>query len=505
MTPTRRETLSLILGGAAAAGLAPSAYGRAAETDPVFAAYQANRNGNPYALGVRDAPAEGFDGEAALVHGRAPGGLAGVLYRNGPARFTRDDWRYRHWFDGDGMVHAWRLADGRLTHRGRFVETRKWTREEAAGRFLLPAFGSTPPNDAGLGGPDDMNTANTSVMMAGDDLLALWEGGSPWRLDPDTLASRGARDFGGGLAGLPFSAHPKRDSDGRIWNFGQDAAGERLILWRLAPDGALEDAQLVSDVPGGMIHDFAITEHSLVFLVGGFWFDRFRLPFVDSFAADARRPMRAIAFDKSDYSRRRDWDLPGGFLFHTGGAWERSDGEIHLDCALSPEADFVHDGARAIMRGERQPATQQDSRLTRLTLKADGRHERHVFGGVFAEFPQTDPRRSGLARRFTWHVGWGLGDDQGPNRLVRRDLENGSADMFAYAPGITVEEPLFVPAHPGAAEGEGWLVATALNLSEAATELHVFDALDLAAGPAAIWRTPYAVPLGFHGTWRGLS
>lgn len=504
MSTTRRETLGLILAGAGAAAFAPSAFGHMAQADPVFAAYQANRSSNPYAMGVCDAPAAGFNGEPVLVHGSAPAGLSGVLYRNGPGRFTRDDWRYRHWFDGDGMIQAWRLADGQLSHRGRFVETQKWQREESAGRFMAPAFGSMPPNDTGISGPHDMNTANTSVLMAGDDLLALWEGGSPWALDPETLATRSVRNFGGDLAGLPFSAHPKRDSDGRIWNFGQDAAGERLILWRLAPDGSLEDARLVDDVPGGMIHDFAITEHSLVFLVGGFWFERFRLPILDSFTADASRPMRVIAFDKSDYSRRRDWELPGGFLFHTGGAWERADGEIHLDCALSPDAAFAHDGARAIMRGERQPATERDSRLTRITLKDGGQYERHVFEGVFAEFPQTDPRRSGQERQFTWHVGWGLGDDQGPNRLVRRDLESGSADMFAYTPGTVIEEPLFIPAHDRAAEGEGWLVATALNLVEAASEFHVFDAMNLADGPVAIWRTPYAVPLGFHGTWRGL-
>ena len=51
------------------------------------------------------------------IEGSLPEGLAGQLYRNGPARRERGDHRHRHWFDGDGMIHRYEVAGGRISHR----------------------------------------------------------------------------------------------------------------------------------------------------------------------------------------------------------------------------------------------------------------------------------------------------------------------------------------------------------------------------------------------------
>ena len=58
---------------------------------------------------------------------------------------------------------------------------------------------------------------------------------------------------------------------------------------------------------------------------------------------------------------------------------------------------------------------------------------------------------------------------------------------------------MFTPRPGGTAEGDGWLVATSLNLKARATELHVFDARRLADGPVASWRADVPLPVGFHG------
>ena len=130
--------------------------------------------------------------------GRLPAGLEGTLYRNGPARMRRGPTAYTHWFDGDGMVQAYALAPGGLVHRAAMVRTARYVEEERAGRYLHGGFGTSFPDAAPLATPDDLNVANISVLpLAGDDgaleLLALWEGGSPYRIDPKTLATRGRK------------------------------------------------------------------------------------------------------------------------------------------------------------------------------------------------------------------------------------------------------------------------------------------------------------------------
>ena len=57
-------------------------------------------------------------------------------------------------------------------------------------------------------------------------------------------------------------------------------------------------------------------------------------------------------------------------------------------------------------------------------------------------------------------------------------------------------------ARPGSsAEGDGWLLATSLNLDAGATELHAFHARHIGRGPVASWRADVALPLTFHGTF----
>ena len=55
----------------------------------------------------------------------------------------------------------------------------------------------------------------------------------------------------------------------------------------------------------------------------------------------------------------------------------------------------------------------------------------------------------------------------------------------------------------GGGEGDAWLVAPSINLAEAATELHVFDAARVADGPVCTWRAGLILPAGFHGCWAG--
>src|SRR5437588_3027220 len=103
------------------------------------------------------------------VAGRLPAELDGTLYRIGPARMDVYGERYRHWFDGDGMVHAVRFSGGRVEYRNRFVATDKKREEDAAGRRLYGGFGTGP-----AGGPIarlrhvlPKSAANTNIVLHG--------------------------------------------------------------------------------------------------------------------------------------------------------------------------------------------------------------------------------------------------------------------------------------------------------------------------------------------------
>jgi len=478
MSLSRRQLLSGFAAATALAAAAPAAF--ASDTAA-------------WSPGVENAPAEGF-AEAAmrLIHGRAPRGLAGEHYRNGPGWFRYADSATGHWFDGDGFVQRFAIADGQARHSGKFVDTPKRRLEQSQQRILVPGFGTRGDPRTAIENPDSINAANTSVMIVGDELWALWEGGSPTRMNPRTLDTLGIRPLRADLAHMPFLAHPKVEPNGRIWNLG--IYGDCCIVWRLAPTGAVEDAQIIQLPSRSYVHDWAVSERHLIIPLQPWIHDRMTAPMVDGFTWHGDQPFRVLVLDKSDYTNRRVYELPPMFFFHTGDAWEDSDGAIRFDMCVTPNADFVTHQARSMITADADQTPSAE--LVLAVLHRDGRAELQR-SGVRGEFPQTDRRRQGQARDLVV-----CANDREVSTLELMNWRTGDAQRFNFGADQMVQEHLFV-AKPGrSAERDAWLVGATLNARERATELHVFDAANIADGPVATWRSPYRAPLGFHSTWK---
>src|SRR5690606_19154699 len=57
------------------------------------------------------------------VEGPPPDALRGTMYGTGPGLFRLFEHRYRHWFDGDGLISAVRFEDGKALGASRLLET----------------------------------------------------------------------------------------------------------------------------------------------------------------------------------------------------------------------------------------------------------------------------------------------------------------------------------------------------------------------------------------------
>ncbi|MBK5919920.1 hypothetical protein CCR80_02565 [Rhodothalassium salexigens] len=497
-TPSRRTVLHLLAGTAAGLWLsAPARQG-------ALAAAAALEGGTPrWHLGFRNAPVGGV-GPVPLrrIHGRAPEALAGTLIRNGPGQFTRGDQTIGHWFDGDGLVRAFRIAGDEARLTARFVDTHKRRVDTAAGGFVSPGFGTAGAPDTAIAHADDANAANTAVLDRGDALWALWEAGSPTALDPETLATRGTVTLRDDLRHMPFSAHPKIDPRGWIWNFGLGLGSTRAFVWALDPAGRVAKAAPIPWPRAAYIHDFAVTEHKLIFPLHPWILSGGHPPLVDRLAWQPERGVTVLVVDKDNFADRRLFHLPAAFFFHTGDAWEDAGGGLHFDVCFADRPTMDGEIGGQLVRGV---AVRQDlPRLCLVSLHPDGRAEVRQ-SDVVAEFPRTDARRQGQPRSSVWSVGHDAGDPApavGFNTVQRTDWSTGTTDGFRFGADHLVEEHIFVPAPGGGAETEGWLVGTSLNLAAQATELHVFDAAGLERGPLVTWRAPVALPLSFHGIWR---
>lgn len=431
------------------------------------------------------------------IHGKAPKGLSGTLYRNGPARFRRGNSAASHWFDGDGLVRAFRIRDGQASLAGRFVDTFKRRQDEAFGAMVGAGFASNAAKGATVRSADDSNAANTALLAVGGELLALWEQGSPYAMDPATLATKGPKTYRPDLAHMPFLAHPRVEPDGRVWNLG--VGGKAALVWTLKADGSLDRAQMIPLPRASYIHDFTATARHLVIVLQPWIQDRKVMPFVDSMSWRPELGTQVLVVDKDDLSKRRLYDLPPFFVFHLGDAWEEADGEIRFDACIEQDAEFAAHGGRELvaLRMPRMPTT----RLAMISLGADGRGRMEPTD-IRAEFPKSDPRFAGQARRHTVINSVGGGPDKPFLQGVGvTDWRTGKADLFDFGPDHCAEEMLFVPRPGASGELDGWLVGTSLNLKARATELHVFDAAHVSDGPVCAWRADVPLPVGFHGCW----
>lgn len=456
---------------------------------------------NPLLIGFANIE-HNFAKQQLEIEGKLPAALKGHFYRNGPAKHERGDVRYQHLFEGDGMLQKFHLDGEQISHQGRFVETPKFNQEQKAQKFLFSGPDTKLANALPAHNADEVNTANTNIIAVGADLWALWEAGSATRIDPDNLDYQGQVNLGQGshygnsLKGLPFSAHPKVDPSGDIWNFGLNPSGH-LVLYHLSASGKVKNVKLINaKYRGGMLHDFLITDKSLLLILPSLVSNRASgAGMFSSIEFASQQPMRVLVVNKSDLSLRQEFELAPGFSFHFGNAWEESNGTIHFDASLYPNIDRLFKHARA-MQGD---TSKRDvhARTAFYTLYKSGQVKQQLLDDI-SEFPRVSNHKVGLRNDYLYRLSSNVGS-LWHNQVSALNTHTGKEDKYAYGQEFLVEE--HVPVNPNNKEGEGYLMGTALHVPSKRTCLNIFELDNISAGPICRAWLNHHLPLGFHGNF----
>jgi all-trans-8'-apo-beta-carotenal 15,15'-oxygenase len=440
------------------------------------------------------------------VEGRLPEGLIGTLYRNGPGKNEVGGKPYAHLFDGDGLLSQFVFDGRRVRYRNRFVRTTHYLAERAADRPVMRNYGQERP-----GGPltnafrMPANVANTSVQYHADRLLALYEGGRPWELDPDTLETLGEYDYDGQLKGsYTYSAHPTWDPETReLYNFGiQYGPRTKLRTYRVDTGGRLHHLHAIPLPFPTLNHDCALTRRYMVFVIDPVVL---RVP---GFLLGLRSLDRSVRFDRSratqvilaprDGGKPRIAECEPFFHYHINNAFD--DGEdVVLDLVRYPDYDNVHDGLRDFRRAGFDEIS---TVLGRMRVTPRDAVEIEDLWPHGCEFPQHDWRRTSHRHRYGYMAGNADSTRQTPfDTLMKFDHEQGTMKLHPLGAGQVAGEPIFVPRSPDAAEDDGWLLSLVYSALEHRSRLLVLDARDVESEPLATVHLRHHVPLGFHGTF----
>ncbi|WP_062344553.1 carotenoid oxygenase family protein [Herbidospora yilanensis] len=458
---------------------------------------------NPYLLGVYAPVQEELTADQLEVVGEIPRDLNGVYLRNGPnARFPMRG-RY-HWFDGDGMVHAVHFENGVARYRNRWVRTRAFEAESAAGRALWTGVMENPTanpfgNTRGLNLKD---SANTDIVFHQGRLLTTWYlCGSPYTMDPLSLETLGAQTFLDTLTG-DVMAHPKVDErTGELFWFDYGPKPPFLRYGVVGPQGTVE--HLVDlDLPGARLpHDMAITENHTILM---------DLPLFQDLDA-ARRGRYKLTFDRSLPSRfgviprrgRADqirwFEAKPCYIYHVVNAWEEG-GEIVMDvCRVARPAPSGGGSVLARMISY----LKLDARMYRyrFDLTTGTTSEEYVDGDHNTEFPSIDLRLTGRKSRYAYNVSVKQAPTNLFDGLVKYDNLTGAKQTYHYGEHRYGSEAPFAPRDNSSGEDDGYLVTFVTDDRDDRSEVQILDASDITKGPVARVLLPQRVPLGFHATW----
>jgi carotenoid cleavage dioxygenase-like enzyme len=435
------------------------------------------------------------DAPSLEIDGELPRDLNGTFYRNGPNPAFEPLGRY-HWFDGDGMIHAIRLEDGRASYRNRWVKSAGLGEERAAGHATFPGLLDMRPTEV----PRIKNTGNTNIVWHAGKLLALMEAALPTRMAACTLETLGEWDFDGKL-GTAMTAHPKMDPEtGEMLFFGYSPFPPYLTYHVADRAGALVRSEPIDVAWPSMIHDFAVTRDHVVFIL---------CPLVFSFenveqrgglfSWEPERGTRLGVMPRSGSSTDVRWfETEASYVFHPLNAYDE-DGRVVVDVARYDRLDFMSpDAARAAeWEGDRS------ARMHRWTIDLAGGVKSTPLDDLSCEFPRADERRLGRKHRYGYAaVQPGKTTGLPAWSAVRRyDLERGRFDTHDFGPGSGAGEPLFVPRPGGTAEDDGYVIVLVYDAIQNASDFWVLDARDVAGQPIAKVKLPHRVPYGFHGNW----
>ncbi|MDG2307101.1 MAG: carotenoid oxygenase family protein [Candidatus Binatia bacterium] len=435
------------------------------------------------------------DAELEVV-GELPAGLQGMFVRNGPNPQFAPEGAY-HPFDGDGMIHALYVEDGKARYRNRWIESAGLLAERKRGhacfgsvsQFKLPA--QDVMDEVGM----MKNNGNTHTVRHAGKYLALMEAAPPTELSRE-LGTVGEYDFAGKLKG-PMTAHPKIDSKtGEMFFFGYSPFPPYLRYHVADASGALVHSVEI-DLPAPvMIHDFALTENYVVFFDAPGIFD------LDSMMKgepgvrwEPERGTRIGILPRRGGNDDIRWvEIDNCFPVHFWNAWDDGDKvEIYGPSFEKMPGGLQFDNPSQI---EEPKPWHWSVDLTEKTASGEQTDDRS------GEFPRINDDRAGRRHRYQYNAlarTWEFEFDF--HGVIKYDMESGTSEEYVHGENAVSGEHVFAADPAGQNEDDGWLLSVVTDRLTKRSEFRVLDARDVAAGPIARVKVPRRVPLGFHANW----
>ncbi|XP_062501762.1 beta,beta-carotene 15,15'-dioxygenase-like [Corticium candelabrum] len=443
---------------------------------------------------------------SATVSGSIPSWLRGTLMRNGPAIFSVGPTSYRHWFDGQSMLHSFNIEDKNVTYTARFLQSDIHKTAQEAGRVTSPEFGTPLPPDPchnifrrffSRFTAVKNDNANVNVVRVNDRWLALGEVPLLWHFDPETLepVKRYSTGRAANLRMAHNTAHPHDAGDGEIYNIGTSVGSRpmyNLLRSRLVDavgsvDGPTLQSDVLCSIPAGLspsyYHSFARTENFVVFA---------EMPIKYSLLAAATMHIRGSSFADCltwcedtptqfhviDLRTNREltatYHTDPFFTFHHVNAYEDVEhNQIIVDAICLPDTQLISDLYLYHLRSEDDRKDSepffQDPDFRRFFIPLDECGNEKTINvayeslGCGGELPTINEKYNRKKYRYAYGLTRSTKERNPFDGLMKHDVDTKEWKEWLPGEGLYVSEPVFVASPDEASEDDGIILSAVIS------------------------------------------
>jgi carotenoid cleavage dioxygenase len=268
----------------------------------------------------------------------------------------------------------------------------------------------------------------------------------------------------------------------------------------ITAEGNVRKTEFIPMPHMSLMHTFFLTENYVVFPVIPIDSDLSRAMAGGPMTAWVNdRPTKIAIMPREGNADDVRWfEYEPRHMFHELNVWEEN-GKIIADVAAANGTAIFPDqtGAKRTHAETRQTLRRWtiDPNANSGWLKEETLNERDI------QFPRPDDRfMSRKTRQSFANINLKSGDGrvEGMDAVLRFDTVTGKEDIWHFGAGAAAGELVFAPRMGGTDEADGYAITLVHLANSPTSELAIFAANDIAAGPIARAIIPFRVPSGFH-------
>ncbi|XP_061924560.1 carotenoid-cleaving dioxygenase, mitochondrial-like [Entelurus aequoreus] len=223
------------------------------------------------------------------ISGKFPEWINGSFLRNGPGKFEIGNQKFNHWFDGMALLHQFKISEGQVTYKSRFLSSESYQANNENNRITVSEFGTVTVPDpcknvfqrflSKFELPKPTDNANVSFVTYKGDYYVSTETNLMHKVDPETLETTKKVNWSDFIAVNGATAHPHTEPDGTTYNMGNSysSKGSYYNIIEVPPTKnnskeTLEGVKVLCSIPSvdktkpSYYHSFAMSQNYVVFI-----------------------------------------------------------------------------------------------------------------------------------------------------------------------------------------------------------------------------------------------